>query len=207
MVEPSFNNSQSIHHGIDDVDDDLIEEPKLEPHIAKSLVEKFNEEGLPTGRVAALDVTSCQSYSTNSSDHSLSKALRSMHVSHEATKLVALAEKSEIIYRFIMNDLDKTLKVASSMETEMLAELEAPFLGSNIQTSMDDQVQLNELSNLNIGDPRKSNTKGRKKDDQKETQNKRLKSGIELSCSQPGKKKRKCKNCGEYGHYQTSCKK
>ncbi|KAM7257374.1 hypothetical protein ACFE04_013115 [Oxalis oulophora] len=130
-----------------------------------------------------------------------------MHVSHEATKLVALVEKSEIIYRFIMNDLDKTLKVASSMETEMLAELEAPLLGSNIQTSMDDQVQLNELPNLNIGDPRKSNTKGRKKDDQKETQNKRLKSGIELSCSQPGKKKRKSKNCGEYGHYQTNCKK
>ncbi|KAM7255060.1 hypothetical protein ACFE04_020301 [Oxalis oulophora] len=35
---------------------------------------------------AARDVTSCQSYSTNSSDHSLSKALRSMHVIHEATK-------------------------------------------------------------------------------------------------------------------------
>ncbi|KAM7277386.1 hypothetical protein ACFE04_019252 [Oxalis oulophora] len=190
MVEPSFPNSQSIHHGgVDDVDDVLIEEPKLESHIGM-IFDSLDE--------------ATQFYKEFSRRQGFGFRIRSSKpnfchyvCSSEGFNALNLSNNKE----------DKILKVACSMETEMLADKETPLLGSNIQTSMDDQVQLNELPKLNIGDPRKSNTKGRKKDDQKETHNKRLKSGLELSCSQSGVKKRKCKKRGEYGHYQTSCKK
>ncbi|KAM7257889.1 hypothetical protein ACFE04_013630 [Oxalis oulophora] len=229
MVEPSFNNSQSIHHGIDDVEDDLIEELKLEPHIgmrfdsldeATQFYKEFSRIQGFGFRIRSMskgkndDKWIVRDVNNNHNHHMVSPKSVSYirchkKMTHAAKSLVEkFNEEGLPIGRVaVLFNTDKTLKVASFMETEMLAELEAPLLGSNIQTSMDDQVQLNELQNLNIGDPRKSNTKGRKKDDQKETQNKRLKSGIELSCSQPGKKKCKCKNCGEYGHYQTSCKK
>ncbi|KAM7269982.1 hypothetical protein ACFE04_029196 [Oxalis oulophora] len=175
--------------------------PKSVPYIrchkkmtpaAKSLVEKFNEEGLPTGKSCA----------TNSSDPNILGASRRMHVSHEALKLAALAEKSEDIYQYIINDMNKTLEVASSMETNIISGKEASLLESQIEDSTNDQVQVTELSHTNIKDPHKSNTKGRKKDVEQETQNKRFKSGLEISCNKSGSKKRKCGSCGEYGHYR-----
>ncbi|KAM7277935.1 hypothetical protein ACFE04_005069 [Oxalis oulophora] len=179
--------------------------PKSVPYIrchkkmtpaAKSLVGKFNEEGLPNEKICAF----------NSSDPHLLGASRRMHVNHETSKLATLAEKSEDIYQYIINNMNKTLEVASSMETNIISGKEASLLGSQIEDSTNDQVQGTELSHMNIKDPHKSHTKGRKKDVEQETQSKRFKSGLEVSCSKSGFKKRKCGSCGEYGHYRISCK-
>ncbi|KAM7268357.1 hypothetical protein ACFE04_010523 [Oxalis oulophora] len=156
---------------------------------------------------AARDVRNFRNNATNVNDEHLSGAFRSVHVSHQATQLAALAEKSEKIYTFIVNELDRTLTVASLMEEEITTNTEVSSLEPSSQTLFSDQQKMNELPQANIISPHKSNTKGRKKDSEKEAQNKRFKSGLEISCEKSQKKKRKCKKCGELGHYQTSCKK
>ena len=55
-------------------------------------------------------------------------------------------------------------------------------------------------SNCIIKDPHISQTKGRKKESEKESQVGRFKSGLELSISKSLVKRRACKSCGEYGH-------
>ena len=57
-----------------------------------------------------------------------------------------------------------------------------------------------ESSNCIIKDPHISQTKGRKKESEKESQVGRFKSGLELSISKSLVKWRACKSCGEYGH-------
>ncbi|KAM7274955.1 hypothetical protein ACFE04_016821 [Oxalis oulophora] len=156
---------------------------------------------------AAREVRNFRNNATNANDEHLSGAFRSVHVSHQTTQLAAFAEKSEKIYTFIVNELDQISKVASSMEEEITTNTEVSILEPSSQTLFSDQLEMNELPQANIISPDKSNTKGRKKDSEKETQNKQFKSGLEISCEQSQKKKRKCKKCGELGHYQTSCKK
>ena len=110
----------------------------------------------------------------------LSGALRSLHVNHQLTQLPNLAKKLEKIYSFIMDELTRTCKMVVAMETEML---EAPFLESNSQTLMSDQLKLHKPSQVIIANPLKSQIKGRKKNVGKECQNKRFKSSLEISCN------------------------
>ena len=67
--------------------------------------------------------------------------------------------------------------------------------------------QVNEAPKSTIGDPQISQTKGRKKDGEKTTQNCRFKSGLEASFNKILVKRKACHVCGEHGHNSRSCKK
>ncbi|XP_071722246.1 uncharacterized protein [Rutidosis leptorrhynchoides] len=115
---------------------------------------------------AARDVRNCENSASNLDDQHLTGALRSLHVSREAIKLVVLAEKSPKIYSFIMKELGQTFIKASSMEIEVSMSEEVPHLDSSFQTS---------------ADPHPLNTKGRTKDAEKDSQNKIFKSGLQVA--------------------------
>jgi len=83
---------------------------------------------------------------------------------------------------------------------------------SPLKSSQDvNQINLSEEESeqpeLTIRNPRQAQTKGRKKDGEKITQNCRLKSGLEVSLSKSLVKRKACHECGAHGHNSRTCKK
>ncbi|KAK7282384.1 hypothetical protein RIF29_11092 [Crotalaria pallida] len=135
------------------------------------------------------------------------KFLRRMHAQQQASVLVDLAEESEELYKFIILELGNTCKSAIAMKTNVHLGDEIPVLQSNVNhTDISEQVN-NEAPQLTIGDPHISQTKGRKKEGEKVSQNCRFKSGLEVSFNKSSVKRKTCQLCGELGHYRTTCKK
>jgi hypothetical protein len=138
---------------------------------------------------------------------STSKILRRMHAQQEAKALVDLAEDSDEIYKFIMSELSRTRMSAIAMKKSNLSVDDGI---SPLESSQnDDQISLSdeESEPPHIRNPRISQTKGRKKDGEKITQNCRLKGGLELSLTKSLVNKRKCTECGTHGHNARTCKK
>jgi hypothetical protein len=123
--------------------------------------------------------------------------LRSLHVQQLFGKFSKLAERSEEAYNYILVELDRVFNTASTMEKEVAENC----LESDQQTLM--LESLDDVSNWNIKDPQVSQTKGRRK----VTVAGRYKSALELATNKTLVKRRQCKSCGEYGHYQSTCKK
>ncbi|KAK7290512.1 hypothetical protein RIF29_04986 [Crotalaria pallida] len=135
------------------------------------------------------------------------KILRRMHAQQQASVLVDLAEESEELYKFIILELGNTCKSAIAMKTNVHLGDEIPVLQSNVNhTDISEQVN-NEAPQLTIGDPHISQTKGRRKEGGKVTQNCRFKSGLEVSLNKSSVKRKTCQLCGEIGHYRTTSKK
>ncbi|WJX14426.1 hypothetical protein P8452_04694 [Trifolium repens] len=157
---------------------------------AKSLVETFDKEGLPTGKVAALFNNG---------------ALRSMHVHNQVNRFPDLASKSERVYNFISSGLEQLYKEAMKMHSEMQTSKDDLLS----ETSCPDMLfpeQANEEAELTIRDPVKSQTKGRRKDDVRLPKSGRIKSSLELSMNQLTGKRHNCQLCNEPGHNRRSCK-
>lgn len=151
----------------------------------------------------------CDTTSNFDGQNSTPKILRRMHAQQEAKVLLDLAEESDEIYKFIISDLRRTRMSAIAMKKSNLGISDGV---SPLESSQN--VNQNCLSEeesepeLTIRNPRNAQTKGRKKDGQKNTQNCRFKSGIELSHAQQVAVKRKaCHECGESGHNSRTCKK
>ncbi|XP_061360585.1 protein FAR1-RELATED SEQUENCE 5-like [Gastrolobium bilobum] len=122
-----------------------------------------------------------------------SNVLRSIHLQRQFNQCTDLAKRSEHTYRFIAAELDRVINMATAMEEEMLYVNEA-LEETNQQNLICDRAY--DDSSFNIKDPNMSQTKGRR----------RFKSGLELSINKSAVKRRACKSCGEYGHYQSTCK-
>lgn len=151
----------------------------------------------------------CDTTSNFDGQNSTPKILRRMHAQQEAKVLVDLAEESDEIYKFIISDLRRTRMAAIAMKKSNLAISDgvSPLeSGQNVnQNCLSEEESEPELT---IRNPRNAQTKGRKKDGEKNTQNCRFKSGIELSHAQQVAVKRKaCHECGESGHNSRTCKK
>ncbi|XP_057450905.1 protein FAR1-RELATED SEQUENCE 3-like [Lotus japonicus] len=133
------------------------------------------------------------------------KILRRVHVQREASFLAGLAEESEEAYNFIISEMKQTHKSAAAMKTsEGVALLESSEKNVNQVCSSE---QVSEPPQLTIGNPHVSQTKGRKKDGGKMTQNGRFKSGLEVSLNKSVVKRKACHECGEHGHNSRTCKK
>jgi hypothetical protein len=127
-----------------------------------------------------------------------SATLRSLHVHNQASLLPGLAAKYEKIYKLISSDLEETYRKALIMENELDIENNIISQDASCQNLIHEQLCVS--SESNIKDPHTSQTKGRKKDAVKETQNGRIKSSLELSG------KRTCQVCLKPGHNRRSCK-
>ncbi|XP_061368870.1 protein FAR1-RELATED SEQUENCE 1-like [Gastrolobium bilobum] len=133
-----------------------------------------------------------------------SNVLRSMNVQRKFDHFSNLAKRSEDAYKFIISELDRIYNMASTMGMEIVDVNEDP-IESNQQNLTCDTT--NDASDFNIKDPYVSHTKGRRrKDFDKVPLTWRFKSGLELSINKALVKRRACKSCGEYGHYQSTCK-
>ncbi|XP_057435267.1 protein FAR1-RELATED SEQUENCE 5-like [Lotus japonicus] len=133
------------------------------------------------------------------------KILRRVHVQREASFLADLAEESEEAYNFIISEMKQTHKSAAAMKTsEGVALLESSEKNVNQVCSSE---QVSEPPQLTIGNPHVSQTKGRKKDGGKMTQNGRFKSGLEVSLNKSVVKRKACHECGEHGHNSRTCTK
>ncbi|PNX75333.1 protein FAR1-related sequence 5-like, partial [Trifolium pratense] len=130
-----------------------------------------------------------------------SSTLRSLHVHKQASLLPDLAAKSEKIYKLISSDLEETYKKALIMEAELDNESDIIPPDASCQNLIHEQPS--ESSEPIIRDPLPSQTKGRKKDSIKETQNGRIKSSLELSVNRTTVKRR-CQVCGLHGHNKRS---
>ncbi|KAJ1390841.1 Zinc finger, CCHC-type [Sesbania bispinosa] len=157
------------------------------------ILERWTKEANRYIEVGALDIQNRES-----------DVLRSMHVQRQFEKFATLAKRSEDAYKFIVGELDRVYEIASTIRTEMSNLNEAPLEPNNqnfmFDTNYDD-------SSFNIKNPHISQTKGRKRNDSdKLPLAGRYKSGLELSMNKSLVKRRACKSCGEYGHYQSTCK-
>ncbi|KEH15608.1 FAR1-related sequence protein, putative, partial [Medicago truncatula] len=133
-----------------------------------------------------------------------SSTLQSLHVHKQASLLPDLAAKSEKIYKLISSDLEETYKKALIMEAELDNESDIIPPDASCQNLIHEQPS--ESSEPIIRDPLPSQTKGRKKDSIKETQNGRIKSSLELSVNRTTVKRKSCQVCGLHGHNKRSCK-
>ncbi|CAJ2657917.1 unnamed protein product [Trifolium pratense] len=129
--------------------------------------------------------------------------LRSMHVQQQFSKFANFAKQSEEAYKFIMAEFERICNTLATMGLGLsdLNEASVDLQQQNMGETLDDNV-----SYFNIKDPHVSLTKGRKKDSDKAPVAERFKSGMELSMEKTSGKSRKCGYCGEYGHYQSTCK-
>ena len=91
------------------------------------------------------------------------------------------------------------------MEVEMHNGDHVIAIDSSFQNVMDELQS--ESSKWHIKDPHISQTKGRKKDNMKETEVGRIKSGLETSLNKILVKRRSCQFCGEHSHNQRGCRK
>jgi hypothetical protein len=140
--------------------------------------------------------------SVNAQNHE-TDILRSMHVQQQFSKFSYVAKQSKEAYKFIMAEFEHIYNTVATMGLELsdLNEAHADLQQQNTSDTLDDTV-----SNFNIKDPHVSLTKGRKKDSDKAPVAERYKSGLELSMEKASGKSRRCGRCGEYGHYQSTCK-
>ncbi|XP_027348087.1 protein FAR1-RELATED SEQUENCE 3-like [Abrus precatorius] len=113
-----------------------------------------------------------------------------------------LAKKSKDAYNFILVDLDCVYNDVAKMVTET----SVTFLEPNQENLMFET--LDDVSNCIIKDSYISQTKGRKKKSvDKVAMVRRYKNALELATNKTLVKRRQCKSCGEYGYYQSTCKK
>ncbi|KAG5098442.1 hypothetical protein JHK82_048296 [Glycine max] len=130
---------------------------------AQSLVEKFEEEGLPTGKDANKCIEVSDAENNFDGLSTTPRILRRMHAQQQASILVDLVEESKEIYRFIVLELGQTHKSVIVMKTSL------PLLESSLtignKLCMPEHVS--EVPHLILRDPHISQTKGRKKDAKK----------------------------------------
>ena len=134
-----------------------------------------------------------------------STILRGRHVHHQASLLSDLAQKSEDIYNYIITKLDETYITTAKMEVDMHKGEDVIAVDSSCQNVMDELQS--ESPKWHIKDPHISQTKGRKKDNMKEIEVGRIKSGLEMSLKKILVKGTSCQFYGEHGHNQRGCKK
>ncbi|GAB2211548.1 hypothetical protein Droror1_Dr00024865 [Drosera rotundifolia] len=119
-----------------------------------------------------------------------------MHVSCLASELARLSEKSKDNYKVIIFELDRTFRQACALDNQISSN-EGKREATQIQNSLDEEA--NTQSENNILDPCISQTKGRKKDNDGASLNRRIKNGPEVYLTSVKKKKRRCKIYGQ-GH-------
>ncbi|KAJ1418271.1 FAR1 DNA-binding domain [Sesbania bispinosa] len=110
---------------------------------AKNLVERFEEEGLPTGKIPSHFILQRWTKDANKGikvnytednldgQSNTSRIIRRMHAQQEASMLVDLAEESEELYKFIISELSHTCKLAIAMKTNSLIGDEITLLDSS----------------------------------------------------------------------------
>jgi len=140
----------------------------------------------------------------NSFENNSSATLRSIHVHTQANLLSDLAAKSPILHELISDGMKQLYERALERKNEMRIEDDLTLLEPSSKNLTSEP--LNVSVELDIKDPRGSQTKGRKKDVTRETQHGRIKSSIELSITRSQAKRRSCQLCGEHGHNRRSCK-
>ncbi|XP_024636596.2 protein FAR1-RELATED SEQUENCE 5-like [Medicago truncatula] len=134
----------------------------------------------------------------NSIENNSSATLRSIHVHTQANLLSDLAAKSPILHEMISDGMKQLYDRALARKNELRIEDGITPLEPSSENLTSEP--LNVSVELDIKDPRGSQTKGRKKDVTRETQHGRIKSSIELSINRSQAKRRSCQLCGEHGH-------
>ncbi|XP_058732753.1 protein FAR1-RELATED SEQUENCE 5-like [Vicia villosa] len=137
------------------------------------------------------------------------KILRRVHTQQETNVLVDLAEESIDIYKYIILEL-MHIRVSALKMKACLSNGDGLDPLESGHSNMDEILSIEEGSKaaqMTIGDSHISQTKGRKKDGDRISQNSRLKSGLEISLNRFLVKRKACHECGEHGHNSRTCKK
>ncbi|XP_058746145.1 protein FAR1-RELATED SEQUENCE 5-like [Vicia villosa] len=129
--------------------------------------------------------------------------LRSIHLNQQFSKFSKFSKQSKEAYEFIMVEFERICNTLETMGLKFSNVNDAPI---DLQQQDVDDTHDN-VSNFIIQDPNVSQKKGRKrKDSDNVCVQERYKRGVELSMDKTLVKRRACKYCGEYGHYQSTCK-
>ena len=96
----------------------------------------------------------------------------------------------------IMDGLDKTFKRVVNLEENQEGNEGTMVTIGRAEKNVEQPM---------LANPPIIKTKGRRKEDCGESKNGRFRSGFEIGMENSKKPKRQCKNCGQYGHYSSTC--
>lgn len=96
---------------------------------------------------------------------------------------------------FVMETLDRAIKGISNLQLEENQEVNKSVIGC-----VEGSVEQSSIANPPI-----TKTKGRRREDVGVSKNGRFKSGLEVRIENSKQQKRQCKNCGQHGHYSSTC--
>ncbi|XP_078152582.1 protein FAR1-RELATED SEQUENCE 1-like [Carex rostrata] len=121
--------------------------------------------------------------------------VRDLQLNDMMSQLRSHMHMSTNAFDIIMDGLNGILKRVSILEQNQEGNEGAVIVGR-----VESGIELPSLNNPPI-----TKTKGRKKQDANFSKNGRIKRGFEVTMENSKKAKRQCKNCGQYGHYSSTC--